>query len=499
KMNKSEHREHRISINDHISEETTSSDEETALSDNEISQVDLQNPHNRKKIEYVVCSPNKKYVASASLEDSSVRVWTITEDVKTTEENPKPELKLVCSFEFKDIDLKKPIRISNSMNLLIGNCIKHSLSLEIRDIINKNKMILNAQEIGGKGISKVPNINDKDTKIIGIFNAQKYLKGRIDCTEFLGNGDLVVIEGDPAYQAHIISEKKKSVALHGYHQTHIPFVIMQWNLLTRKFEAQYELDWSLASWKSISMKLNCNAEHLAVAGNLNETSKSKVYFYSTKSRKMIKDVSFMEKFGDISDSSDETNIHMNFITLKSVEFLFVYFQVERFYVIDLSFFLKSTIKLKHDLSVGNTIIISNRSQTPGYIIRSDDQMEIESLSLNTESPNSKDEDDNVDEIKEIIMNTYGTYKEVPEIGQYKKPKYYEGQQYTWIVEYYEVSVDKLAKYLKKIENEGCDEALRQLLPTIEKVVEREKSDEKKFAGIYKKLDELMKSIKQGQK
>ncbi|CAG8465574.1 13378_t:CDS:2 [Acaulospora morrowiae] len=434
-------------------EEATSSDEESdeeiTSSNKKISHVNSpQYPHNGKKIARVVFSPNKKYVASASLEDNSVCVWKIPkdvktmEDVKTTEENSKQELKLICSFKFKRIDLKKPIRVSNSLDILIGYRKEDNLFLEIRDIINEQKKLLIAQGIKDeetevKEILNAQEIKDEDTRRFKLFNAQKYLNGRVDCIEFLENGDLAVVEGDPAYQERVL------ILLD------IPFVIMQWNLLTREFEAQYELDWRLTSWKSISMELNYNAECLAPPQ-------------------------------------------------------------------------KTTLDLLC---------------TSSYIIRYGDSIETKCLKLTDNNnkacslfgvENKMDQHSNVNQIEEIRMNLHTAYRHAKEISKYKKPKIYEGQQYTWIVECRSenfiveltvlhtakeaeekkskigniqgsdtdptigptigptmgptigptmgpsiVSVDELVNYLEKIEKDECSEALQQILPNIRKIVNKE--------------------------
>ncbi|KAF0449992.1 transient receptor potential cation channel subfamily a member 1-like [Gigaspora margarita] len=113
---------------------------------------------------------------------------------------------------------------------------------------------------------------------------------------FLENRDLAIIKGDPVYRAYIFSKSK----LYGIHQwtckysielgkfdrcsvfqngklfiaSYRPYIIMQWDLITQKFEMQYTLD--LYGFGLI-MKLNSDNTLLAVAGG------SKVYVYSTKS------------------------------------------------------------------------------------------------------------------------------------------------------------------------------------------------------------------------
>ncbi|CAG8559824.1 17889_t:CDS:2 [Acaulospora morrowiae] len=412
-MRESVPKEHRISIDETIS----------SPSNSEII------PNNNKKIARVVCSPNMKYVATASLEDSSVYVWKFPDRKKG-----EYELKFNHSLDLKEVDLMEPIKVSDSKDVLIGNCCKNSLILEIRDPGNNPIKILNAQED---------------------------LKGRIDCSGFLKNGELVIVEGDPVYQEKVL------ILLD------IPFVIMQWNLVTRKFEAQYELNWSLTmSWKSIGMELN--------------------------------------------KSFDGTGFGiMNFIMSEKGKFLLVYFEEEHlFYAINLSTYSKSKNSRKLDLAAEKDFIV------PGYIIRSHDRLRIESLSRNMEWEeeirSEPGKDGKIDlsyreEIKETIRNILETNQPDQKITQGPKPDY-KGQLYTWNVEcekisnvfvarltakrYYEVSVDELAKYVKKMKNEVYEEESNPLLPAIEKIVGYEKKADEKFQNIDKRFDELIKLINQ---
>ncbi|CAG8578246.1 12931_t:CDS:2 [Acaulospora morrowiae] len=381
-------------------------------------------PHNGKKITRVVCSPNMKYIATANLDDRSVCVWKFTDE---------KELVLDNSFDLKKTCLMEPIRVSDSKNILIGNGCENSLTLEIRGYKTKSMRLLNDQKEG--------------------------FKGKIDSSGFLKNGELVIVEGDP---------EKLLILLD------MPFVIAQLNLVTQKFEEQYELDWNLIKFrKSIRMKLNSDCTLLAVAGRLNNESKehgekSKVYFYLTKPgttnayHKVKGSQSFKEIFPDIFESSVAININiMNFIILKEGEFLFVYFEEERTsYIINLCTFSKYKNLVELNLSAEKGFII------PGYIVRFHDRLQSESLSRNRlqieslsrniewedDMHNEPGKDDKIDlrsyreEIKEIIKDILEKYESNKDMARCLEPKNYDDQLYPWIVEYVKNSTVDLKEY-----------------------------------------------------
>ncbi|CAG8603642.1 15162_t:CDS:2, partial [Acaulospora morrowiae] len=216
-MAKSVSLEYRISI-----------DEETSNNE-KISQVDLQNPHSGKKIDKVVYSPRNEYFATASFMDRSVCVRKFAQG-----EKGELELKLDRFFDLKETVLDSPICVSDSNSILIGSHYRGSKILETRDYKNNKRKLLDHKDYNGD---------------------------IVNCG-FLTNGDFVAVERDPAYQFHIFSIIRNrwrctsSTKLNKFKHAVIsqdrifiildaPFVTMQWNLLTQKFEAQYELDWRL--------------------------------------------------------------------------------------------------------------------------------------------------------------------------------------------------------------------------------------------------------------
>ncbi|CAG8439214.1 9026_t:CDS:2 [Acaulospora morrowiae] len=290
------------------------------------------------------------------------------------------ELKLDHLFDLKNINLMAPISVSDFENILIGN----SLMLEIRNYENRKMKISNAQED---------------------------LKGIIDYSKFLKNGELVVVEGNPVYKVYIYSDNKN-----------------QWSCTDSIKLVEYKR-------MIISQErdgLNNNYTLLAVAGELNKKSeeqgeKSKVYFYSIKSGTM--------------EAYDENDIDiMKFVILEKEEFLFVFFDREcLFYIINLRTFLKSKSSRNFDLLTENYFAI------PGYIVRFNNRLQIESLSQNVEwkdDIHSEPGNDNKidlrsyeEEIKDRIGNILETYKLSQDKVQVPQKEYYKGHLYTWIIDF----------------------------------------------------------------
>ncbi|CAG8469574.1 1204_t:CDS:2 [Acaulospora morrowiae] len=302
--------------------------------DQETLHVDANNnPHNGKKINKVVFSPKMDYVATASFEDRSVCMWKFNQ-----KKNGELKLELYHSFNLYYTVLGAPICISDFGKILTGNFYKDSYIYEVRDC--------KSDEI----VEKLLDGRDQENAII--------------TCEFLTNGYFAVVEGDPTYKVRIFSfiggqwHCTSNIKLVKFKRAVIsldrvliiidlPFVILQWNLLTRKFETQYALDWNLNEYrKGILMQLNSDKEILAVAGrlnrkqeedsdtkqegdsntkqegdsntkqegdwntkqegdwntkqegdsNTNQEENSRVYFYSTQSGTLIGNQSFEEKF-----------------------------------------------------------------------------------------------------------------------------------------------------------------------------------------------------------
>ncbi|KAF0559045.1 transient receptor potential cation channel subfamily a member 1-like [Gigaspora margarita] len=270
-------------------------------------------PHRGKRIDKYVFSPNMQYIATWSEDDKSIVGWTVSDELIVKSDSS------VNSDHLKDIfntdNLENVLRLSKLINRLIGvsNCKQIALLLderddpynfEIIDIVTKSRQILNAQG----------------------------LKGMIDRLTFLENGELVIIKGKPVYRAYIFSKSnnkrwkcKDSIELKKYYKAYIfkngklllafdiPFIIKQWNLITRKFEMIYILNWNIS--QELSMNFNSDCTLLAVYGDNIDTKKEQINFivfiYSTKSgrliaNRMINDIPARNHWlGFISSGEDE--------------------------------------------------------------------------------------------------------------------------------------------------------------------------------------------------
>ncbi|RIB05665.1 hypothetical protein C2G38_576680 [Gigaspora rosea] len=276
-------------------------------------------PHRGKKINKYVFSPNMKYIATWNDDDKSIVGWTVSEELiiepdysidtnllKNILNTDKLENILrYAKFEFSGL-----IGVSNFKHIaLFLNERNGPYNFEIIDITTKSRQILKAQG----------------------------LKGKIDHSQnitFLENDDLVVIKGEPVYRAYIFSRSNKqwkckdSIELKKYNQAiifkdgkllllfDIPFIIRQWNLITRKFEAQYILNWNLKQKKGfLNIEFNSDKTLLAVSGSQEKRNKQKfclVYVYSTESGLMIASRKF----------NDTYSHNFRFIGLREEERLF---------------------------------------------------------------------------------------------------------------------------------------------------------------------------------
>ncbi|CAG8541556.1 231_t:CDS:2 [Acaulospora morrowiae] len=185
------------------------------------------NPHNGKSISKLVYSPNMKYVATISDNDNSIVVWKINDE--------HSELEPVCT-RFLGSYIKNQWTLSGVLDykyVLLQKSRGKAYDFEIIDIQTGSEQILKAQS----------------------------LTGAVDGASFLENGDVVMVKGEPSYRAYIFSKPdfnsghqwrhKGSIEINKYHKyvisrkgkllilLDVPSVIMQWDLETLKFEAQY--------------------------------------------------------------------------------------------------------------------------------------------------------------------------------------------------------------------------------------------------------------------
>ncbi|CAG8457930.1 18782_t:CDS:2, partial [Acaulospora morrowiae] len=178
------------------------------------------NPHDGKSISEAVCSPNREYIATFSKEDKSIVRWEIKEGQSKLEPDHSINIgddydsrtllgvsdKYILSeknYKIKLIDLE-----TGSEQKLYEGWSNETSFLENGDVVIVNKRTDNRVSIFSKSNSN---------------NGRQYrYKSSIELTKF---------------KKYAISRKGKLLIL-----LDLPFVIMQWDLETLMFEAQYVLD-----------------------------------------------------------------------------------------------------------------------------------------------------------------------------------------------------------------------------------------------------------------
>ncbi|RIB25768.1 hypothetical protein C2G38_411928 [Gigaspora rosea] len=241
-----------------------------------------------------------KCIATLSTKDISIVVWSITNE-------------LIVNYE-------------SSLNV---NDLEHALNTDkfckVPDLNFENIF----ENIFGDGLLGVSNckqviirLSDDDfainfaiidikTKLRQILISQG-LEGWTESVAFLENGDLVVIKLQPVYRAYIFSKSKingkqkwtcknsielgkKDASCHIFSKKGKLFicldykmpVVMQWDLITRKFDIQYILDLNTNIDSSIRMELNSDNTLLAISNGKVLGLGSVVCVYLTKSGMMI--------------------------------------------------------------------------------------------------------------------------------------------------------------------------------------------------------------------
>ncbi|RIB23015.1 hypothetical protein C2G38_915428 [Gigaspora rosea] len=254
--------------------------------DQEQIKISIDNPHNGERIhngkgvdEYIF-SPKMQYLATWSKEDKSIIVWTI-----------KNELIIEYEYSLNDDDIKyhelAGISDCKQIILITGE--------EIIDTTTKSR-----QELRAQGLTKL-----------------------ITSIAFLENGDLAIVNGEPVYRAYIFTKSKsnnndqwickKSFELEKFYFCTVgqnrklfvfyaipSFAIMQWDLITQKFDKQYMLysNSNLSFWSSdFKIKLNSDNTFFAIAYLTYDVEEPfyNVHVYSTKTGMMIANRKFDER------------------------------------------------------------------------------------------------------------------------------------------------------------------------------------------------------------
>ncbi|CAG8645117.1 4655_t:CDS:2, partial [Cetraspora pellucida] len=258
--------------------------------------IDEDVPHGGKKIDKYVLSPNMECIATLNEEDKSIVVWTITKTFT------------------KDLIVK----YDNSLNV---NDLKDTLSddvykisyLSLRGISDCKHVIIKASVDNYKNDTAIIDATTKLRQILIAQGSEGF--GNIGYPEniaFLENGDLVIVKGYPVYRAYIFSKSnyngkyqwtcKNSIELEKFTFPEecltskkgklfmvyqVPYAITQWDLITRKFDMQYILNWDSEVFFPFKIELNSDNTLLAVASYTRK--KTRIYTYLTKSGTMIVD------------------------------------------------------------------------------------------------------------------------------------------------------------------------------------------------------------------
>ncbi|KAF0543990.1 transient receptor potential cation channel subfamily a member 1-like [Gigaspora margarita] len=301
---------------------SSKSDDQTEISIDVLREEKSNVPHGGKKIDRYVLSPNMKCIASSSEEDKSIVVWSITDELIVnygSSLNVNDLERALNTDKFcKKLDFNFEDILRNSCNLLgISNCKQVIIALNEYDFVIDFAII---------------DIRTKSRQILIV----QGLEGRTESVAFLENKDLVIIKSRPVYRAYIFSksningkqkwtckncielEKKDEVDLCYISKKGKLFmcldrimpVVMQWDLITRKFDMQYILDLNLNIW-DIRMELNSDNTLLAIGSGKTFDYKYVVCVYLTKSGMMIANREEERLF--LSVQNYETKSHNSYI------------------------------------------------------------------------------------------------------------------------------------------------------------------------------------------
>ncbi|RIB23528.1 hypothetical protein C2G38_2139706 [Gigaspora rosea] len=261
---------------------------------------------NGKRIDQYAISPKKQYIATFNKEDKSLCVWTIRKDLTIEYENSlniKSNSHLRSSSLAGISDCKHIILTSGRYIYGSGYYGKYDFEIEIIDTITKSR-----QKLRARGLTE-------------------YIAGHIASISFLENGDLAIVKGKPVYRTYIFAKSKsngkhqwtckKSFELGKFYFCTIDqnrklfvlnlspsFVIMQWDLITQKFDKQYMLfpnsNLDHDCLVDLQMKLNSDSSLFAITYEAyakyedRRVSFCNVYVYSTKTGRMIANRKFDE-------------------------------------------------------------------------------------------------------------------------------------------------------------------------------------------------------------
>ncbi|KAF0459573.1 wd-40 repeat protein [Gigaspora margarita] len=403
--------------------------------------VEDHTPHREKEISQYVFSLNMQYIVTWSKDDESIVGWSITNDLSNdlsiepiNSLNTDDLKSLLNNNVFEIFHLK---RASDCKRFIILYPM-YNEEFAVIDITTKSRQILNVQGLKENQLSYHDDI------------------------AFLENGDLAIAKGEPVNRAYIFSKLKfndkyqwickNSIELGKYYDYkckinkngtlfmyfNTPHVIIQWNLITRKFEMQYILNWNLLADFAYS-QLEMNSDNtLLVITSCSESFNTSVYVYSPKSGIEIANKTFNNKIGELDQFC--------FIGSREKERFFISFKNRKTknYVTYISNPLTYTLDVSPDTNVLHDILSQNCKVINDYIIKIDkNKLSIKKLSQNENWQNHLQSKEryagstffNTKEIKQFILSILERYKS----NQFLTQSYsdvsneHPGEAYTWIV------------------------------------------------------------------
>ncbi|KAF0520414.1 hypothetical protein F8M41_016344 [Gigaspora margarita] len=421
-------------------------------------------PHGGQEINLYFLSPNMQYIATVSREDKSLIVWTITKDLIIKYDNSLNGNDLVRALnadkfcknpDFKIETLIHPFYmggISDCKQVIITRLNPEFFEFDfaIFDITTKSRQILSAQglEVGKSHMF------------------------------FLENGDLAIVKSDPVYRAYIFSKSnsnrkhkwicKNIVELEKFNSCHItekgklflyfkiPGLVMQWDLITRKFDMRYILNFGITSPR---IELSFDNALLAICGSKKDDSIN-VSIYLTKSGLMVATRNFDKYLSNFCfiGLGEEERLFLSFETYGEKKSRDSYILNPRTHSLDKSpdtHVLYDIYNVAfNDKSIG-PINIRDYDIISDYIIKNNKNknfLSIQRLSKNDiwKSYLERKEDYygntytyfNVKEIMQFLKEILDKYNDkVYESDQFltqsysNEPEVYRREQYAWIIEY----------------------------------------------------------------
>ncbi|KAF0449993.1 transient receptor potential cation channel subfamily a member 1-like [Gigaspora margarita] len=273
---------------------SSSKSEKSQNDDQDQTKIPIDVPHGGRKIDKYILSPKKNCIATLSEEDKSIVVWTITAKLAVKYDNSLSISDLKHPFNTYEFKSNKLLGISDCKQVILRLI---SYEHAIIDVVTKSGQILSAQ--GLKGMAYPVVFLENGDLVIIVFRAYIFSKSKSDgIHQWTCKYSIELGEPGDYDNCSVFQNGKLFIA------SNRSYIIMQWDLITQKFEMQYILD--LNSYVlELTMELNSDNTLLAVACN------EMVYVYSTKSgilvanRNFDKEVNALHNFCFIGSGNEE--------------------------------------------------------------------------------------------------------------------------------------------------------------------------------------------------